>query len=281
MIVRPQLLEARCPDLTNGINETLVVSGAPGSVASLCQVVADEALEVIELPVGDENGGVRAVLLLADIKQLDTLALSSQTLECQLDIRKALELDLKSQPTLKSGILLGFPCVRGSGPQLVDLLQQSTAVLSSVLPRNWRPTAPASRPKGFGLGHSFQDEVPMSLVASIRHVEAESPLRRFLFVQLVGDGLTLLKHDADFGFFNLCAPMDQCIFQHFVRRTRDLGIVQPMPIRLTPTPTTCRAAMILLRNSHFLWQLYSSQTRPARSEPIERNSPRLIFFFFG
>ena len=155
MIVRPQRLEARGPDLTNGIDETLVVSGVPGTVASLCQVVADKALEVIQLPVGDEDGGVRAVPLLADVQQFDALALSSQTLECQLDIWKALELDLKSQPIFKSGILLGFPCVRGRGPQLVDLLQQSAAVLSSVAPRNRRPAASASRPKGLGLGHSF------------------------------------------------------------------------------------------------------------------------------
>ena len=108
MIVRPQRLEARGPDLTNGIDETLVASGVPGTVASLCQVVADKALEVIQLPVGDEDGGVRAVPLLADVQQFDALALSSQTLECQLDIWKALKLDLKPQPIFKSGILLSF-----------------------------------------------------------------------------------------------------------------------------------------------------------------------------
>ena len=155
MIVRPQRLEARGPDLTNGIDETLVVSGVPGSVASLCQVVADEALKVIELPVGDENGGVRAVLLLADVQQFDALALSSQTLECQLDIRKTLELDLEPQPFFEAGSLLCLPCGHGVRPQLVDLLQQSAAVLSSVAPRNRRPAASASRPKGLGLGHSF------------------------------------------------------------------------------------------------------------------------------
>ena len=61
--IRPECAEAGHPDLTDGVDETLVVSGVPGSVASLCQVVADEALEVIQLPVGDEDGGVRAVPL--------------------------------------------------------------------------------------------------------------------------------------------------------------------------------------------------------------------------
>ena len=82
---------------------------------------------------------------------------SSKTLECQLDIWKALELDLEPQPFFEAGSLLCLPCGHGVRPQLVDLLQQSAAVLSSVSPRNRnrRPAASASRPKGLGLGHSF------------------------------------------------------------------------------------------------------------------------------
>ena len=105
-----------------------------------------------------------------DVQQLDTLTLSRQTLEGNLDTGKARELDLKSQTLSRPCTALLVPDGLRFQPKRTDLIQQTPAMLCPISFRDVRPTVPSPRAIGLGLRDSFEDEVSVSPSGPVRHI---------------------------------------------------------------------------------------------------------------
>ena len=160
--VGPERSQTRRPDLSDSINQAPVIAGTAGPVARSLQIFANQAFEVIELAIGDEDSREGPIVLLTDIEEFDSRPLSGQALEGQLDVGEALELHLQAQTVLHSGGLLRFPGIFSHTSELADLVLQRRAVLWSILRRNLRTfTATRSRISiRFGFGDAIKDEMP-------------------------------------------------------------------------------------------------------------------------
>ena len=117
----------------------------------------------------------------------------------------------------------------GVQPKLIDLALQGTSMLRSIPRGNPWLIASASRPEGLRFGRAFQDEVPMSFVATICHAEVEFPYEVAFSFNLSAMDLRSSSMVPDVRFPDTIALTDQRVFQHLVRRPRNLRIVQPLP----------------------------------------------------
>ena len=120
-----------------------MIACAADTIASLPQVVADETLEVIELPVRYQHRRVNPVADMPDVQQLDSRPFPCQTLDGQLDIRKALELDLQSQPLIHARCHLGVPHSVRLYPHRFNLTLQRSPVAGAIA-LGYKPTAPSA-----------------------------------------------------------------------------------------------------------------------------------------
>ena len=99
---------------------------------------------MIELAVRHENSGVGSAILLADIKQLNPWTLPRQTLEGQLYVGKASELNLKTQIFLNLGGPLSVSsefCLQSKSDYL---LLKEFAMLNPIPCRNRRLSTAAA-----------------------------------------------------------------------------------------------------------------------------------------
>ena len=83
---------------------------------------------MIELAVRHEDRSVGPIVHVSDVQQLDPGPLAGEALERQLDLRKALELDLQAQAVVHARSLLRIPSSGGLHPQGVNLTLQGTTV---------------------------------------------------------------------------------------------------------------------------------------------------------
>ncbi len=83
----------------------------------------DEPFEMVQLTVGDEDGGEGPILVMANVQQFDALAFSRQALERQLDIRETLEFDLEAQTSFEPCGLLDLSGGVGGTSTLLKLVQ--------------------------------------------------------------------------------------------------------------------------------------------------------------
>lgn len=163
-----------------------MVPGTPYLVALLLQVVTNKTFEVIELPVRHEDRGVGSIPFVANVQELDSRALTREAFERQLDVRKALELDLEPEAFFEPHGLLGFPRSGRIRSKRLELPSQRATVSGSITLRN-RPTPSAllRRSVGLRLGHTLEDEVPLPLVSPIGHAEAAPLPYAFLLRSLL------------------------------------------------------------------------------------------------
>ena len=126
---------------------------------------------MVELAVGDEDGGAGSILLVTDVQQFDSPVVSSQALKGQLDVGEALELHLEAQTVFHPSGLLRFSGIFRHASKLVDLALQRRAVPSSIPCGNLRRiTATRSDISiRLGFGNAVKDEVPAQSVTFFRH----------------------------------------------------------------------------------------------------------------
>ena len=100
VVVGPQGADAGGADGLDGVEQSAVVAGPASAILAVVEIVPDESLEVFELSGRDEDSGVGGVVAMADVAQLDALALAREALEREIDVREALELDLDAETVL-------------------------------------------------------------------------------------------------------------------------------------------------------------------------------------
>lgn len=148
-----------------------MVAGVTGAIPLLLHVIADETLEVIELPVGHEHSCVSSIAYTPNIQQLNSRPLPRQTLERQFDTWKALELDLKPQTLIHPRSLLRFASDAGLFPHHSKLLLQGATVAGTNTLGNNSGFLRGRRrgPISLGPRKPLKDEVPTSSVRPVRH----------------------------------------------------------------------------------------------------------------
>ena len=169
--VGPERPQTRRPDLSDCVDQALVIAETTGPVACFFQILANQALEVFELAVGDENGGLGPVVLVTNVEELNARSLSCQAFEGQLDVGEALELHLQAQSVFHSGSLLRFPGDFSRASNLADLALQRRTVLGSI-PRSRLRRTVATRSRisiHLGFGDAVKDEMPAQSVTFFRH----------------------------------------------------------------------------------------------------------------
>ena len=151
-----------------------MIAGTAVPVACFLQIFTNQALEVVELAVGDEDGSVGSIVLVTDVQQLYAPVVSGQALKRQFDFREALELHLQAQSVFHPGSLLRIPGDFSNASKLANLALQRPAVLVAIPRRNLgRGTATRSRISiRLGFGDAVEDEMPAQSVSFFGH---ESP----------------------------------------------------------------------------------------------------------
>ena len=171
ILIGPERSQTRGSDPSNRIEELSIVARASDAVLFFLQVVPDEPLEVIELPVRHEDRCVSRILYTLDVQQLYSGPLARQTLEGQPDVRKALELDAQSQ-LVHSGSLLSISGGVSLPPYRFNLALQRLGVAGTVALRHDSRTSELLWRIRLRFRVAFEDEVPTSSVRPVRHVSA-------------------------------------------------------------------------------------------------------------